>query len=192
MTIPGWIFTEMHRIDTTGNFNWRAARFHKELQAIWREFENCADAETASGELQHLSQAHCLHIESASRSPPGLCSDNVVCAPFLDEASARICVYEFGIPFDIILGDLGWSWDPFWLPYDHFRHTLGTHFALQNRPGRPRSPKGNHHGYKITLLGIFLSKKSEKVAPRGTLSSVCENVLKKWSQRVRFSGPRPG
>ena len=54
---------------------------------------------------------------------------------------------------------LGLTLGPFLVPYDHFWHPLGTHFALQNRPGRPRSPKGHHHGYKVTLLGTLLESK---------------------------------
>ena len=49
----------------------------------------------------------CFVIVSTSRSPPGLCSDNVVAVPFHNGASAGIYFYEFDIPFGITCGDFG-------------------------------------------------------------------------------------
>ena len=59
-------------------------------------------------------------------------------------ASARISSHEFPITFGIIFGHLGSLWDSFWLPWDHFGLTLGTHSAFQNGLGRPRCPKRHH------------------------------------------------
>ena len=48
-----------------------------------------------------------VFIVSASRSPPGLCSDNVVAVFSYNEAAAGIAFYEFDIHFGITFSDLG-------------------------------------------------------------------------------------
>ena len=60
---------------------------------------------------------------------------------------------------DITFGDLGWFWDPLWLPWDHFGHTSGTRVVFQNGLGRPRCPKRLHQRNKLTIFGTFLASK---------------------------------
>ena len=96
---------------------------------------------------------------SASRSPPGFCSDNVVAVPSLYGASARIHFYEFAMVFGILFGDLGWLGTLFGYPGT----ILGTLWAhiLRSRMGRVAqgAPRGTTTKIESPIWEPFWSQK---------------------------------
>ena len=87
-------------------------------------------------------------IVSASRSPPGLCSNL--------RSSVRVPnEYTFRVTFRIIFGPFGIIFEACLGPWGHFGGAVGSLFASKISLGLQRCPKGRHPGNKLTLLETF-------------------------------------
>ena len=89
-------------------------------------------------------------IVSASRSPPGLCSNL--------RSSVRVPTeYTFRVTFRIIFGPFGIIFEACLGPWGHFGGAVGSLFESKISFGLQRCPKWRHPGNKVTLLETFWS-----------------------------------
>ena len=87
-------------------------------------------------------------IVSASRSPPGLCSN-------LRSSVTVPTEYTFRVTFRIICGHFGIIFEACLGPWGHFGGAVGSLFASKISLGLQRCPKRRHPGNKLTLLETF-------------------------------------
>ena len=100
--------------------------------------------------LAHPLRSMGGRIVSASRSPPGLCSNL--------RSSVRVPnEYTFRVTFRIIFGPFGIIFEACLGPWGHFGGAVGSLFASKISLGLQRCPKGRHPGNKVTLLDTFWS-----------------------------------
>ena len=107
-----------------------------------------------------------LFIVSASRSPPGLCSDNVVRVPFLEWTTLEHRLEHLLVSFLYILGSFLGIWGGFGTLFGCLGTILGTLWAhiLRSRMVwvARGAPRGTTPHKKLTLLGTVLVSKIVK------------------------------
>ena len=97
-----------------------------------------------------LSVDMCIFIVSASRSPPGLCSNL--------RSSVRVPnEYTFRVTFRIIFGPFGIIFEACLGPWGHFGGAVGSLFASKISLGLQRWPKKRLPRNPLTLLETFWS-----------------------------------